>query len=108
VVAAADGCLDVETESPVKRFLVISEVWHPGWHAALDGTTQRLHRTNLALMGTWVPAGKHTLVLRFRPLYWIPGLAVSLGSGVVFLGVAVVASVGRRRGGAAASLPAGR
>ena len=99
VVEAADGFLEVETESPVRRFLVISEVWHPGWRAALDGATQRLHRTNLALMGTWVPAGKHRLVLRFRPLYWIPGLTVSLGSGVVFLGLAVVAFVGRRRDG---------
>jgi hypothetical protein len=99
VMAAADGFLEVETESPVRRFLVISEVWHPGWSAALDGATQRLHRTNLALMGTWVPAGKHTLVLRFRPRYWIPGLAVSLGSGVAFLGLAVIAVVGRRRDG---------
>jgi hypothetical protein len=104
VVAAADGFLKVETESPVRRFLVISEVWHPGWRAALDGVTQRLHRTNLALMGTWVPAGKHRLVLRFRPLYWIPGLTVSLGSGVVFLGLAVVAFVGRRRDGRSLSV----
>jgi hypothetical protein len=99
VTAAADGFLEVDTESPVRRFLVISEVWHPGWSAAVDGATQHLHRTNLALMGTWVPAGKHTLVLRYRPLYWVPGLAVSLGSGVAFLGLAVVAVVGRRRDG---------
>jgi hypothetical protein len=99
VVAAADGFLEVETESPVRCFLVISEVWHPGWNAALDGATQRLHRTNLALMGTWVPAGKHSLVLHFRPLYWIPGLAVSLGSGVAVLGLAAIAFVKRRRDG---------
>jgi hypothetical protein len=50
-------------------------------------------------MGTWVPAGKHTLVLRFRPLFWILGLAVSLGSGIAFLGLVVIAFVWRRRGG---------
>jgi len=99
IAAASDGLLEIATDSPSMRFLVISEVWHPGWSITVDGTTQRLHRTNLALMGTWVPAGKHTLVLRFRPLYWIPGLAVSLGSGVAFLGLAVVAVVGRRWGG---------
>ena len=71
----------------------------------VDGATQRLHRTNLALMGTWVPAGKHRLVLRFRPLLWIPGIAVSLGSGVAFLGLAAIAFVGRRRH--SRSLPAG-
>ncbi len=99
VVEAADGFLEVETESPVRRFLVISEVWHPGWRAAMDGATQPLHRTNLALMGTWVPAGKHKLVLRFRPLFWVPALAVSLGSGIGFIGLAAIAFLRRRREG---------
>jgi hypothetical protein len=44
-------------------------------------------------------------VLHFRPLYWIPGLAVSLGSGVAVLGLAAIAFVGRRRDGC--GLPAG-
>ena len=99
VVAAADGFLEVETESPAKRFLVISEVWHPGWSATMDGVEHRLHRTNLALMGAWMPAGKHRLVLRFRPLLWRPALAVSLGSGVAFLGLAAIAFLQRRRDG---------
>lgn len=106
VVGAADGFLDVQTESPVRGFLVISEVWHPGWSVAVDGAAQQLYRTDLALMGTWVAAGKHTLVLRFRPLCWIPGLVVSLGSGAAFLGLAVIAVLRPRR--AAVGVPAGR
>lgn len=99
VASAADGFLEVETESPAPRFLVISEVWHPGWRATVDGAAHRLHRTNLALMGTWMPAGKHRLVLRFRPLYWVPGLVVSVGSGVALLFLAVVAFRQCRHGG---------
>jgi hypothetical protein len=99
VVGAADGFLEVHTESLARGFLVISEVWHPGWSVAVDGAAQRLYRTDLALMGTWVAAGKHRLVLRFRPPCWIPGLVVSLGSGAAFLGLAAVACVGSRRGG---------
>jgi hypothetical protein len=96
VVAASGGMLEIDTDNPTRCFLVISEVWHPGWRITLDGVAQRLYRTDLALMGTWVPAGKHKLVLRFRPLYWIPALAVSLGSPLLGAG-----------GMAAASLPAG-
>jgi hypothetical protein len=99
VAAAADGFLEIETETRAKRFLVISEVWHPGWSVTMDGATHRLHRTNLALMGTWMPAGKHKLVLRFRPLFWFPALAVSLGSGIAFLGLAMIAFRQHRRGG---------
>ena len=99
VVAAADGFLAVETETQAPRFLVISEVWHPGWSATLDGVAHPLHRTDLALMGTWVPAGQHKLALRFRPLFWRPALAVGVGSGAAFLGLAAGIALSRRRGG---------
>ena len=85
VVEAADGYLTVEAESQADRFLVISEVWHPGWSATLDGRRHPLYRTDLALMGTWLPAGKHQLVLVFRPLYWRAALGISLFCGALFL-----------------------
>jgi hypothetical protein len=96
IAAAADGFLGVDIESHAGRFLLISEVWHPGWRASLNGNPHRLYRTNVAFMGTWIPAGKHKLVLEYRPDLWIPGLAVSLASGVAFLGLAVGALLGCR------------
>jgi hypothetical protein len=85
VVGAADGYLSLETVSGAKRFLVISEIWHPGWSASLDGRALPLHRADLALMGAWIPAGTHRLVLAFRPLHWRLALGISLCCGAVFL-----------------------
>lgn len=85
VVDAADGYLTVETESQSNRILVISEIWHPGWRALLDGREIPLRRTDLALMGAWIPAGRHRLVLEFRPLHWRTALTISILSGVAFL-----------------------
>jgi len=85
VVEAADGYLAVETESQANRFLVISEIWHPGWHALLDGQELPLHCADLALMGAWLPAGKHRVVLEFRPLHWRVSISLSVLSGVAFL-----------------------
>lgn len=85
VVRAADGYLVVETESRTNRFLVISEIWHPGWRARLDGGALPLRPTDLALMGAWIPAGRHRVVLEFRPAYWRGALSLSLVSGTVFL-----------------------
>jgi hypothetical protein len=81
----ADGYLTVETESQADRFLVISEVWHPGWTATLDGRGHPLYRTNLALMGAWLPAGRHRLFLAFRPLHWRAALGISVFSWTAFL-----------------------
>jgi hypothetical protein len=85
VIRGSDGTLEVETQNQRDRYLVISEVWHPGWRATLDGRTLPLHRTDLALMGAWIPAGKHRLVLMFRPLYWRVALGISLCCGTAFL-----------------------
>lgn len=97
VVEVADGYLAVETESQANRFLVISEIWHPGWHALLDGREVSVHRADLALMGARLPAGKHRLVLEFRPTYWCVALGLSMLSGAAFLIWLVAHLVGWRR-----------
>ncbi len=90
VLEASDGYLSLQTRNRARRFLVISEVWHPGWRAFLDGKELRLCRTDLALMGAWIPPGTHRLVLRFRPLYWSLSLGVSALSGCIFFFLLVI------------------
>jgi hypothetical protein len=90
VVEAADGYLTVEAESQTSRFLVISEIWHPGWRALLDGRPLRIVRADLALMGAWLPAGRHRLVLEFRPLHWRTALRISVFSACALLALVVV------------------
>jgi hypothetical protein len=90
VVEAADGYLTVEAESQTSRFLVISEIWHPGWRALLDGRPLPIVRADLALMGAWLPAGRHRLVLEFRPLHWRTALRISAFSACAFLALLVV------------------
>ena len=85
VLETGSGCLVLRTQNEAQRFLVISEVWHPGWRASLDGRQLQLHRTDLALMGALIPPGKHELTLQFRPQYWSAAVGISAVSSVVFL-----------------------
>jgi hypothetical protein len=91
VQGAAPGSLVVDTQSQARRFLVISEVYHPGWQAAIDGEAQPLERTNHALLGAWVPPGRHRIALSFRPLYWLESLTLSVASAGAFIGLAAMA-----------------
>jgi hypothetical protein len=86
VLGERNGYLALYTQAEANRFLVISEIWHPGWQATLDGVPVALGPANVALMGLWVPAGEHRVVLTFRPLLWRPGLGITAGSLVAFLG----------------------
>ena len=78
----------LETKSTVPGFAVISEIWHPGWRATLDGEAIPLFRTNITQMGASIPSGTHQLDLHFRPLYWTTAKAITAG------GLAALLTVG--------------
>jgi hypothetical protein len=63
-----------------QQYLVTSEVHYPGWKAFVDGQEQPLYYTNVAFRGLVIPAGEHTVEMRFSPAsLWWPG-AISLAT----------------------------
>ncbi len=68
----------LEVDAAAPAFVVSSEVSYPGWKAWVDGRRQPLAMTNVAFRGLPVPAGRHTVEMRFEPalLWW--GAGVSL------------------------------
>lgn len=103
VTSAADGILTIDTHSDSPRFLVLSEIWHPGWHAFVDGGEVPLRQTNGALLGAWVPAGAHRVGLIFRPLHLRIAVAISVLACAIFVGAmaAWAARLRAARGGRA-------
>lgn len=96
VLHAEGGVLDLAVRNQARRFLVISEVWHPGWRATIDDVPAALHRTDIALQGLWLPPGDHRVALRF----WPPGLTAGLAiTSVTMCGVlaSFVITLRRRR-----------
>jgi hypothetical protein len=73
--------------------LVLSEVYYPGWQARLDGRPVPLGSGDYVLRVAPVPAGEHTLELRFRSRTFLLGLGVSL----VSLGAVILALRGAGR-----------
>ena len=61
-------------------FVVLSEVFYPGWEAFVDGLPAPIIRGNLVLRAIPVPAGKHTIDLRFRSKTFLWGLVIGLAS----------------------------
>jgi uncharacterized membrane protein YfhO len=74
---------------------VISEVWHPGWRAWLDGRPWPLYRTNYALLGLVASAGEHHIRIEFHPLHWKVSLVVSGAAAAVFVLLGIWAVVRR-------------
>ena len=75
------------------RFLVLSEMYFPGWYAFIDGGAARICRTNYLFRGLLLPPGEHEVVLVYRPASVIIGAIVSLLS----LAIAALILVGEHR-----------
>ena len=80
----------VETDAP--RLFVASEVYYPaGWSATLNGEPVDIHRVNYLLRGVPVPAGSHTLEMRFDPASDQVGTLISgVTTALVYGGVGVL------------------
>jgi hypothetical protein len=79
------------------RLLVISDAWHPGWRAAIDGVEAPIHRANYMFRGVFVPAGEHTV--RFD--YWPPRLGWYCAAsilGLLAIGALLVIPAARKSG----------
>jgi hypothetical protein len=81
----------LHTHTTVDRFLVLSEMWFPGWHAEIDGRPVTIYRANYLFRGLAVPAGTHTIRMYYRPTSAIIGASIT---GLTLLGCTVALGSG--------------
>lgn len=88
VINLSDTQLEVKISSKSPAFLVLSDVYYPGWQAKIDGVKAKIFQTNYVLRGVQVPAGMHTVQFEFKPVSFHIGVGISAAS-LVLLGYLV-------------------
>ncbi|MBI4319517.1 MAG: YfhO family protein [Chloroflexi bacterium] len=58
-------------------YLVLNEVWYPGWRVFVDGQEAQLLRANYVFRAVAFPAGDHEVRFAFSPRIWQIGLAIT-------------------------------
>ncbi len=74
-------------QAEVPGLLAVSEIYHPGWKAYVDGVETSVWRTNVAFRGVEVPAGRHRVTFRYESPSFRLGMWMSL---LTTLGVSLV------------------
>ena len=77
--------------------LVLSEIYEKGWRAYVDGERVALLPTHHALRGVPVPAGEHTVEMRYEPLGLRLGLPISALTAAAMVVIWSVAGMARLR-----------
>jgi hypothetical protein len=82
------GRLELAVTAPSRQLLVVSESYHAGWQAVVNGATEPVLRVNGDFLGCVVGPGEQSVTLEFRPdslrRGWIATTA-GLGLTVFFL-----------------------
>lgn len=87
-----------ETSSPQDGIVVFSEIYYPGWTAAIDGKPADIARADYILRAMNVPAGKHTIEMRFDPqsLHITEGIAYG-AMALLLVGVIILIWIYRKK-----------
>lgn len=92
--------LRIETPDGPGGFLVLTDLYHRGWRARVDGQPTPVYLANFLFRAIYLPPGAHTVDFVFDPLSLRLGLAVSIATllFVLFAGVVLPLIAGVRAG----------
>jgi hypothetical protein len=76
--------IELKTEITAPGWLVLSEIWYPGWQATVNGAPQPVEKVNGLLRGLYLSQpGSYQITMEYRPRSvlwgsWISGVTVGL------------------------------
>jgi hypothetical protein len=83
--------IEISATMETPGVLVLSDSWHPGWSATVNGQPQPILRCNTAVRGVALPAGTHRVVMRFRPVTLPLGQGLAAAGCMMLIAMLIVA-----------------
>ena len=99
--SSTDTRVEVAATGRAPGWLVLADLFHPGWKATVDGRATPIHTANAAFRAVGLPAGAHRVVFTYAPGRIIAAAWVSCAAfaGALLALLALTLPVRRRSGG---------
>ena len=101
LTALAPESIVLDVEAKETAFLVLADLYYPGWQATVDGVPTTVFRANYLFRGLEVPVGKHRVEFAYRSRSFRLGLAITIAGATALTGglalVATTAGLARRK-----------
>jgi hypothetical protein len=82
----ANTHMQLKTQMQRSGWLVLSEIFYPGWHATVDGVPANIYRANYLFRAIPLSPGSHQVELYFMPDSFVVGALISLATAISLLG----------------------
>jgi hypothetical protein len=89
IVSYGTQSITLEVEAAAPGWLVLNDVWYPGWEASVNGRPSQVYRANGTFRAVRVPAGRSTVTMTYHSTY----LGLGIGIAVVMLAGVIVAGI---------------
>lgn len=76
--APTPSTVDLTFTTPEPGTLLVRDTWYPGWTATLDGQPVTIEKSHDIFRAVAVPAGSHTVVFTYQPVWLNHGLVISI------------------------------
>ncbi|HEX67782.1 MAG TPA: hypothetical protein ENG13_01795 [bacterium] len=99
ILSYSHGRIEVEVEISEEGYLVLSDLYYPGWEVWVDGEKTKIFQVDYLLRGVFLSPGKHHIVFLFNSFAFRCGARVSLIalSVIIILGCASKIWEGKKR-----------
>jgi len=88
--------VDLRATMPAAGFVVLADIYYPGWEARVNGAPAHIYRANHAFRAVWLPAGEHEIEFRFHLPGLRTGAVISLIGGIAICGL-IIAGLAQSR-----------
>lgn len=78
IVSYELNSVTLRTDSAGDGFLVLTDNYHPGWHATVDGKNSKIYRADYSFKSVFVPKGNHIVTFQYLPQSFIIGIVVTV------------------------------
>ncbi len=78
--------VELEVKNERTGFLVISEIYYPGWKVEVNGQVENLYQVDGTLRGLKLDPGNHQVVMKFNPATFNLGKTITY----IFLGIGII------------------
>ena len=78
IARISDGHLTADVTTSSGGFLVLSDLFYPGWRATIDGQPVPIERTDVTFRGVVIPPGSHMVEFDLVSMTLRAGAAISI------------------------------